>query len=112
MTTSREAMSWSLDGNSDMLKSQLAQKMAARNPHLYPQDIDRLVTIVLDQIVDTLKDGGRVELRGFGAFSVRSRAARQGRNPRNGTKVAVAAKQAPAFKCGKDLHLRLNTSNP
>jgi len=91
-----------------MLKSQLAQKMAEQSPHLYSQDIDKLVNIVLDEIANALKDGGRVELRGFGAFSVKSREARVGRNPRTGTPVEVNAKQTPAFRCSKELLKRLN----
>lgn len=91
-----------------MLKSELVQRLHARNGHLYSQDIDKLVNIVLDEITKALKDGGRVELRGFGAFSVKSREARVGRNPRTGTPVGVNAKQMPAFRCSKELHIRLN----
>lgn len=92
----------------DLLKSQLARLLGDRNPHLYQQDADRIVDIVLDEITAALKDGGRVELRGFGAFSVRSRDARMGRNPRSGATVEVTAKFAPTFRCSKDLHRRLN----
>jgi integration host factor subunit beta len=91
-----------------MLKSELVQRIHARNGHLYSQDIDKLVNIVLDEIANALKDGGRVELRGFGAFSVKSRQARVGRNPRTGTPVEVNAKRMPAFRCSKELHKRLN----
>ena len=91
-----------------MLKSQLARLLADRNPHLYKQDADRLIDVVLDEITAALRDGGRVELRGFGSFSVRSRNARIGRNPRNGETVEVTAKCAPNFRCSKDLQRRLN----
>jgi integration host factor subunit beta len=83
--------------------------LADRNPHLYQQDADRIVDIILDEITAALRDGGRVELRGFGSFSVRSRDARMGRNPRSGATVEITAKRAPAFRCSKDLHRRLNT---
>jgi integration host factor subunit beta len=91
-----------------MIKSELAKKLADKNPHLYIQDVDRIVNIVLDEITNALLAGGRVELRGFGAFTVKSREARLGRNPRTGTSVDVGAKRIPAFRCGKDLHKRLN----
>lgn len=94
-----------------MIKSELAQKLAAQSPHLYQRDLERLVSVVLDEIAGALKEGGRVELRGFGTFSTKSRTARMGRNPRTGSKVDVAAKLAPAFKCGKELHKRLNPSS-
>ena len=91
-----------------MIKSELAKKLADKNPHLYIQDVDRIVNIVLDEITNTLLAGGRIELRGFGAFTVKSREARLGRNPRTGTAVDVCAKRIPTFRCGKDLHKRLN----
>jgi integration host factor subunit beta len=91
-----------------MIKSELARKLSERNPHLYLQDVDRIVNIVLDEIANSLRDGGRVELRGFGTFSVRSRNPHQGRNPRTGESIEVTAKRAPAFKCSKHLHQRLN----
>lgn len=91
-----------------MIKSELAKKLADKNPHLYIQDADRIVNIVLDEITNALREGGRVELRGFGAFTVKSREARLGRNPRTGTAIDVGAKSIPAFRCGKDLHKRLN----
>ena len=91
-----------------MIKSEFVKKLADKNPHLYVQDFDRIVNIVLDEITTALREGGRVELRGFGAFTVKSRRARLGRNPRNGTAVDVGAKRIPAFRCGKDLHKRLN----
>lgn len=91
-----------------MLKSELVKLIHARNVHLYSQDIDKFVNIVLDEIASALKDGGRVELRGFGAFSVKSRDGRVGRNPRTGSPVEVRAKRTPAFRCSKDLLKRLN----
>ena len=91
-----------------MIKSEFVKKLADKNPHLYVQDVDRIVNIVLDEITTALREGGRVELRGFGSFTVKSRRARLGRNPRNGTAIDVGAKRIPAFRCGKDLHKRLN----
>ena len=94
-----------------MIKSELVQKLTAQNPHLYQRDLDRIVNLILDEITGALKAGDRVELRGFGAFSIRERKARTGRNPRNGSAVDVDAKRAAAFKCGKELHKRLNEAS-
>ena len=91
-----------------MIKSELAKKLADQYPHLYIQDVDRIVNIILDEITNALREGGRVELRGFGAFTIKSRKARLGRNPRTGTAVDIGAKRFPAFRCGKDLQQRLN----
>jgi integration host factor subunit beta len=91
-----------------MIKSELVLKIAERNPHLYHRDIETIVNTVLNTITDALKNGDRVELRGFGAFSAKQRKARVGRNPRTGEKVQVDQKLAPAFKTGKELRLRLN----
>lgn len=91
-----------------MIKSELIERLAAENPHLTHKDVERIVAVVLDRMTDALSDGGRVELRGFGAFSVRSRPARQGRNPRTGDAVRVPAKAVPFFKSGKELRERLN----
>ena len=93
-----------------MIKSELVQIVAARNPHLYHRDVENIVNAVLDEITDALAAGNRVELRGFGAFSVRSRPARTGRNPRTGETVEVPAKAVPFFKSGKELRERLNAS--
>ena len=93
-----------------MIKSQLIEKLAAENTHLTQAEVERVVNIVLDSMVDAMSDGGRVELRGFGAFSVRSRPARTGRNPRTGEAVKVPAKSVPFFKSGKELRERLNAS--
>ena len=92
-----------------MIKSELIQRLAAANPHLYQRDIELIVNTVLDEIVEALADGNRVELRGFGTFSVKTRPARVGRNPRTGAKVAVAEKTVPFFKMGKEMRERLNT---
>ncbi len=91
-----------------MIKSELIQKIAAANPHLYQRDIERIVNVLFDEIVAALARGDRVELRGFGAFTVKHRAARQGRNPRTGETVYVDEKFVPFFKTGKDLRERLN----
>lgn len=94
-----------------MIKSELVQKIADTNPHLYHRDIERIVNTVLDEVIRALKDSDRVELRGFGAFSVKSRNARTGRNPRTGTAVEVVAKRVPFFKTGKELRERLNAKS-
>ena len=91
-----------------MIKSELVQKIAEKNPHLYHRDIERIVNAILDEVIGALKNGDRVELRGFGAFSVKSRGARMGRNPRTGSAVEVIAKRVPFFKTGKELRERLN----
>ncbi len=91
-----------------MIKSELIQKIAAANPHLFQRDIERIVNTILDEIVSALARGDRVELRGFGAFTVKRRAARQGRNPRTGETVFVDEKHVPFFKTGKELRERLN----
>lgn len=91
-----------------MIKSELIQKLAEENPHLYQRDVERIVSSVFDEITEALARGDRVELRGFGAFSVKHRDARMGRNPRTGESVEVPAKRAPFFKTGKDLRDRMN----
>jgi integration host factor subunit beta len=91
-----------------MIKSELIQTIAQQNPHLYHRDVERIINTVLDEIIKALADGDRVELRGFGAFSTKSRNSRQGRNPRTGETVEVAAKSVPFFKTGKELRERLN----
>jgi integration host factor subunit beta len=82
--------------------------LATDNPELSVKEIDQIVTIFFDEISQRLADGGRVELRGFGAFSTRGRDARMGRNPRTGETVDVNAKRVPYFKPGKEMRLRLN----
>ncbi len=92
-----------------MTKSELIQRLAERNPHLYQRDVERIVSTIFDEISGALARGDRVELRGFGAFSVKNREARAGRNPRTGETVHVPRKSVPFFKVGKDLRMRLNT---
>jgi integration host factor subunit beta len=91
-----------------MIKSELVQKIAERNPHLYQRDVEKIVNAILDTITEALARGDRVELRGFGAFSVKKRDARTGRNPRTGETVSVAEKVIPVFKTGKEMRVRLN----
>src|SRR5215470_12547207 len=91
-----------------MTKSELVQKLATANPHLYQRDVEAIVTSIFDEISAALARGDRVELRGFGAFSVKRRDARVGRNPRTGDSVQVAEKHIPFFKTGKQLRDRLN----
>lgn len=91
-----------------MIKSELVQKIAERNPHLYQRDVENIVNAILDEVVNALSRGDRVELRGFGAFSVKNRPARTGRNPRTGSQVSVAEKYVPFFKTGKEMRERLN----
>ncbi|MHA3914445.1 integration host factor subunit beta [Halovulum sp. GXIMD14793] len=91
-----------------MIKSELIQKIADENPHLYQRDVERIVTTFFDKIINTMAEGHRVELRGFGAFSVKHRDARTGRNPRTGASVEVEEKFVPFFKTGKLLRDRLN----
>ena len=91
-----------------MTKSQLIQKMAELNPHLYQRDVERIVSTIFDEISEALAQGNRVELRGFGAFSVKHRDARRGRNPRTGESVQVEKKAVPFFKTGKKLREMLN----
>jgi integration host factor subunit beta len=94
-----------------MIKSELIAKLAEENPHLTQRDIERVVGVILERMIQALETGGRVELRGFGALSVRSRDARAGRNPRTGEPVDVRAKHVPFFKSGKELRERLNASD-
>ena len=92
-----------------MTKSELIQNLADANPHLYQRDVERIVTTIFDEITTALADGNRVELRGFGAFSIKERGSRVGRNPRSGEVVNVAAKRLPYFKTGKLLREKLNS---
>jgi integration host factor subunit beta len=91
-----------------MTKSELIAKLAAQNPQLYLRDIEAIVETIIDEMTETLVRGDRIELRGFGAFSVKERPARTGRNPRTGEAVEVEGKRLPAFKAGKALRDRLN----
>ncbi len=91
-----------------MIKSELVQKIAEKNSHLSHREVERLVSAIFDEITNALSAGGRVELRGFGAFSVKSRPERVGRNPRTGQKVEISEKNVPYFKTGKLLKELLN----
>ena len=91
-----------------MILSELIQKIADENPHLYQRDVERIVNTVFEEVTDAMARGDRVELRGFGAFSVKQRDARVGRNPRTGETVQVEEKCVPFFKTGKLLRDRLN----
>ncbi len=91
-----------------MIKSELIAKLAEENPHLYQRDVERIVSTIFESISEALASGDRVELRGFGAFSVKHRDGRVGRNPRTGESVDVPEKSVPFFKTGKELRERLN----
>lgn len=91
-----------------MTKSELIQQLADANPHLYQGDVERIVTTIFDEVTTALANGDRVELRGFGAFSIKERGSRIGRNPRSGEVVNVAAKRLPYFKTGKQLREKIN----
>jgi integration host factor subunit beta len=91
-----------------MIRSELIGKIAEENPHLYQRDVERIVGVVFDRIIEAMAAGQRVELRGFGAFSVKRRDGRVGRNPRTGEAVEVDEKYVPFFKAGKLLRDRLN----
>ena len=91
-----------------MTKSELLSRIADLNPHLYQRDVERIVSTIFEEISAALEHGDRVELRGFGAFSVKSRDSRVGRNPRTGESVEVDAKTVPFFKTGKQLRELIN----
>lgn len=93
-----------------MTRSELIQRLADKNPHLFQRDVEKIVDRVFEEITQALIRGDRIELRGFGAFSVKERDARTGRNPRTGENVKVEAKRLPFFKTGKGLRERLNGS--
>ena len=94
-----------------LIKSQLIQSITDQNPHLYIKDVERIVNTIFSEITKSLADGRRVELRGFGAFSVHKRKERIGRNPRTGDAVNVSEKYIPRFKSGKELRIKLNSAN-
>ncbi|MCB2053249.1 MAG: integration host factor subunit beta [Geminicoccaceae bacterium] len=94
-----------------MTKSDLIKRLAEANPHLYLRDVERIVATVFEEMSAALARADRVELRGFGAFSVRDRKSRVGRNPRTGTEVEVPDKAVPYFKTGKELRQRLNENS-
>jgi len=91
-----------------MIKSELVTRLTARNPHLYQREVEAVVNTFFEEISDAMKERNRVELRGFGAFSVRVRGARTGRNPRTGASVEVPEKAAPFFRAGKEMRDRIN----
>jgi integration host factor subunit beta len=91
-----------------MIRSELLQALAKENPELRVEDVERAVDTFFDEVAESLAQGGRVELRGFGAFSTRQRDARKGRNPRTGDTVDVPEKRVPYFKPGKEMRARLN----
>ncbi|WOI53248.1 integration host factor subunit beta [Parvularcula sp. LCG005] len=91
-----------------MIKSELVQILAAENPHLFVKDVEKIVNTIFDSVVEALEEGDRVELRGFGAFSLKHREARTGRNPRTGEAVEIEEKWSPFFKAGKEMRERLN----
>lgn len=91
-----------------MIRSELIELLADENPHLFHRDVERIVDTVFEEIIEAMARGNRVELRGFGAFSVKKRDARNGRNPRTGEAVDVDQKHVPFFKTGKLLRDRLN----
>jgi integration host factor subunit beta len=91
-----------------MIKSELRKRIASQNPHLYDRDIEKVVNAILNEMIEALRRGDRVELRGFGAFSAKLREAHQGRNPRTGAAVAIGKKAVPAFMTGKEMRARLN----
>ena len=93
-----------------MIKSELVKRLMAQCPHLYERDIEKIVNVILEQITGALRQGDRVELRGFGACTARRREARNGRNPRTGAAVSISAKALPFFKTGKEMRQRLNRS--
>ena len=95
-----------------MVKSELIARLAEKNPHLYQRDVERIVSRIFEEVSRALARGDRVELRGFGAYSVKRRAARQARNPRTGEAVYIAEKHVPFFKTGKELRQRLNGQLP
>ena len=91
-----------------MIRSELIERLSEENPELRLSEIDAIVDLFFDTIVAQMANGGRIELRGFGSFSVRSRDAREGRNPRTGLPVAVPPKNVPYFKAGKEMRARIN----
>lgn len=91
-----------------MIRSELVKKLEAENPEMTAEEVEKIVDLFFSQIIQRLAEGGRVEIRGFGAFSTRSRNPRKGRNPRTGDAVDVPAKRVPYFKPGKEIRERLN----
>ncbi|MBU1253873.1 integration host factor subunit beta [Qipengyuania sp. DY56-A-20] len=94
-----------------MIRSELLAALAKDNPDLRAEEVEQVVDIFFDEISQRLAEGGRVELRGFGAFSTREREARNGRNPRTGEQVDVPAKRVPYFRPGKEMRRLLNAED-
>jgi len=94
-----------------MIRSELLQELQKDNPELRAEEVEQVVDIFFDEVATRLSEGGRIELRGFGAFSTREREARTGRNPRTGEAVDVPAKRVPYFKAGKEIRKRLNEAD-
>ena len=94
-----------------MTKSELILKVADRLPYLTHKDAEIIVNTIFDSMIETLADGGRIEIRGFGSFKVKERDARQGRKPKTGQSVSIPAKRMPFFKIGKELNERINREN-
>jgi integration host factor subunit beta len=92
-----------------MIKSELVHRIASANTHLYEREVEKVVGTIFDEITNAMARGDRVELRGFGVFSVRVRPARTGRNPRTGASVPVQQKALPFFKAAKEMYRRLNS---
>jgi integration host factor subunit beta len=93
-----------------LIKSELTGRIYTQNMHLHLRDAEKVVQTVIEEIITAMIRGDRVELRGFGIFTVRERSARDGRNPQNGASVAVGKKRLPHFKPGKEMQVRLNTT--
>jgi integration host factor subunit beta len=100
---------WPARKGRSMIRSELIKKLETENVELKTEEIEKIVDLFFGEIIQRLADGGRVELRGFGAFSTRDRSPRQGRNPRTGASVEVPSKRVPYFKPGKEVRERLNT---
>jgi integration host factor subunit beta len=94
-----------------MIKSELVKRLMVQCPHLYERNIEKVVNAILEEIIEALRQGDRVELRGFGTFTARRREARKGRNPKTGAAVSISAKALPFFKTGKPMRERLNPSD-
>jgi integration host factor subunit beta len=92
-----------------MIKSELVHRIASANTHLYERDIEKIIGTILSEIANAMAQGDRVELRGFGVFSVKVRSPRTGRNPRTGAIVPVGQKAFPFFRTSKEMYMRLNS---
>jgi len=91
-----------------LTKSELIERITSQNPHLTQKDVERVVNVIFNSISAALVNGDRIEFRGFGTFSVRTRSARIAKNPRTGAQVKVEERKLPHFKCGKNLFDELN----